>query len=39
LTLAVVVGFWTVLYLSSPKPREPGERKPVAVELLPAPRR
>jgi heme A synthase len=38
LTLAVVVGFWTVLYLSTPKPREPGERKPVAVELLPPPR-
>jgi hypothetical protein len=35
LALAVVVGFWTVLYLSTPKPRTGGERKPVAVELLP----
>jgi hypothetical protein len=35
LTLAVVVGFWTILYLSSPKPRASEDRRPVAVELLP----
>ncbi len=39
LALAIVVGFWTVLHLSSPKPRPPAERKPIAVDLLPAPPR
>ncbi len=38
LALAVVVGFWTVLYLSTPKPKAPPERRPVAVDLLPAPK-
>jgi hypothetical protein len=39
LTLSVVVGFWTILHLSSPHPKPPGARKPVAVELVPAPRK
>lgn len=35
LTLATVAAFWTVLYLSTPRPPKPAERRPVAVEILP----
>ena len=36
LTLATVAGFWTALYISTPKPPPQGAKdKPVSVELLP----
>jgi hypothetical protein len=38
LALATALGFWTVLFLSTPKPPRPATR-PVPVELLPAPAR
>ncbi|HEX4942703.1 MAG TPA: hypothetical protein VFV55_00010 [Usitatibacteraceae bacterium] len=37
LAFATFVGFWTILHLSTPRPGPPVERKPITVELLPAP--
>lgn len=37
LALATAFAIWTVLDKSGPKPSKPAPRKPVAVEILPAP--